>query len=478
MNKNKLGKVHFIGVGGIGVSALARWFLAQKWAVSGSDIEETPLTRELKKEGVKVKIGHKKGNVGRGLGLAIYTKAAGEKNPEYLAAKRLHVPLFSYPQALGELTRGYTTVAIAGAHGKSTTTALLALVLIEARFDPTVIVGTKLREFKGRNFRNGKSPWLVIEADEYGRALLNYSPAFAIVTNIDREHLDTYRDLADIKRTFLKFLSQTRPGGAIVLNRDDKNLTALSVRIRAIAKRSYFSVFWYSSKDKAAKKIKSTLKIPGAHNVSNALAAYTLATKVLGIPSGIALRAISKYRGSWRRFEYRGTCRMPARRSFREGGSGVACRVYDDYAHHPTEIKATLKAFREYFPRSPIICVFQPHQAKRLALLFDDFVNAFDDAHALILLPLYKVAGRDKEVREKSSRDLAIKIQKRNPRLSLRYLPSPTPASIKESIASLLTSSSLKTKPHTSSPVLVMMGAGNIVDLTKKLLGRKKSRLI
>jgi len=434
--------VHFVGVGGIGMSALARWFLAQRanpeqgrrvgspkgWSskiavkrlVSGSDLATSGITRELSKEGLKVKIGHKRGYISPKLGLVVYSLAVNSSNPELREARRLKIPNIPYPVAVGRLTETYKTIAIAGAHGKSTTTALVSLILRKAGLDPTVIVGTNLKEFArstgsgqgGKNFRAGRSQYLVLEADEFGRSFLHYSPTLAVITNIDREHLDTYKNLPEIKKAFLKFISNVKGGGAVILNKDSAHLLSLKNKISHIARQKKLKVFWYSIKRARNSQhsyvfadLHRVLKVPGEHNASNALAAYTVG-RALNIPRKKILSAISQYHGSWRRMEYRGSCYV----------SRVSCRVYDDYAHHPTEIKATLKAFKEKYSHSPIICIYQPHQALRLKKLFKEFLTAFDLADILILLPIYQVAGRDKIDKRYTSKKLAEAIKKKYPK--------------------------------------------------------------
>jgi UDP-N-acetylmuramate--alanine ligase len=476
---------HFIGIGGIGMSALTRWFLAQKWRVSGSDLAKSKITRELAKEGVKLKIRQKKARLGRQLGLVIYSQAIKSSNSELRMARRLRLASLSYPEAVGRLTEKYKTVAIAGAHGKSTTTALTALILKKAGFDPTVIVGTNLKEFGGKNFLSGKGPYLVLEADEFGRAFLHYSPALAVVTNIDKEHLDTYKNLTAVKNAFLKFLLRVKPGGALILNQDDKNLFSLKLRIKKIAKSKNLKVVWYSvlrnnrttniiqqllynrSKfatspahfsfgRRTAERIRKIIRIPGEHNVSNAAAAYAVG-RVLKIPENRILGAISKYRGSWRRMEYRGLLKAKS--------SKLKARVYDDYAHHPTEIKATLAAFREKFPKSKIVCVFQPHQAKRLQALFREFVTAFNDADITVLIPFYKVAGRDRMDSRFTSQTLAAAIQKKYPAKQVFYLANPR--KLKQFITKILRRSAYSPR---QSALVVMMGAGDIVNYTDTLV--------
>ncbi len=440
--------VYFIGIGGAGMSALARYFLSQNWAVLGSDLAESGIVAQLRKEGAKVKIGQKNGNITAKIDLIIYSQAIRPENPELQEARRLNINTLSYPKVIGELTRKYKTIAIAGAHGKSTTTALAALVLQKGGLDPTVIVGANLKEFGGKNFRagDGKNNYLVLEADEFGRAFLHYSPTYTIITNIDREHLDIYKNLIDIKKTFLQLIVNTHDGGTVVINRDNKYCYSLKEKITAIARNKKLKIIWYSLYDSAAKKIQKKIPIPGKHNISNALAVYYLG-KVLGVSEKNILAATGAYQGISRRMEYRG-----------EMKTGIS--VYDDYAHHPTEIKATLQAFREKFPKSTTICVFQPHQAKRLTVLFKEFQKAFDDADITIVLPLYKVPGRD-EASPLDSEKLVSEIKKRQPKKSIFYLDDPM--KIKTTIAAIQLL--LKQKSN-----LIMMGAGNIVQYTDNLL--------
>jgi UDP-N-acetylmuramate--alanine ligase len=445
--------IHFIGIGGIGMSALARYFLAQKLPVSGSDAAQSPITRALKKEGANVKIGHKKTNIGPEIGLVIYNRAIPARNPELLEAKRLKIPVLPYAQVLGEIVKSHETIAITGSHGKTTTTALAGIILMKNNFNPTIFIGSNLTELGGKNIRIGRSPHLVLEADDFGGAFLEYAPKIAIVTNIDREHLDFYKTFANLKKSFLQFLANVVGGGAMILNRDDKNLYSLRRPIAQLAKKNRIRVIWHSRADRSAKDIKKVLTIPGEHNVSNALAAYELG-RLLKIPHRNILRALGSYRGAWRRMEYRGVIHAGAR----------TIEVFDDYAHHPTEIKATLAGFREKFPTSPLICVFEPHQAQRLQSLFSDFRDSFSAADATVILPLYHVEGRDSAA-QKNSHDLVRAMQKKYPKKTILYCASPK--RLKKILTDLV-------KPiHTPrSPVLVMMGAGNIVNISDSLVAQ------
>src|SRR3989338_4155668 len=406
-------KAHFIGIGGIGVSSLARYFLSQNWLISGSDVSMSNEIAEIRQDGIRVKIGHKRSNITPDMAIVIYSQAIPMDNPEILEAKRLNLTLKSYPQVLGDLTRTHKTLAVAGSHGKSTTTALLGLIFLEAGLDPTVVIGTKLKEFGGKNFRLGKSEYLIIEADEYKDSFLNYHFDGAIITNVDREHFDHYKNFAGVKKGFTNFMGNLNKGGILVLNKDDKALPSLA------GKQRNKRVIGYSLKDvKRVKQIKKFLQIPGNHNISNALAAYSLA-RSFGVKEKIILKALSKYRGAWRRMEYKGVLRI---QNLEYRSKKTKALVYDDYAHHPTEIQATLKAFRDANPASPLICVFQPHQSKRLKILFKEFTESFSDADITVIVPIYRVAGRDVKPDKRDAEAFVSAIREKYPKQETFYL--------------------------------------------------------
>lgn len=453
--------VHFVGIGGIGVSALARFYRASGDKVTGSDMHASPLISELRREGIKVSIDHVASNVLPSADLVLYSAAVPRTNPELVKARKLGIETKSYAEAVGDLTRRYATFAVTGAHGKSTTTSLLALALVRAGLDPTVIVGTKLKEFGNTNFRKGKSGYLVLEADEYNRSFLHHSPAAAIILNIDREHLDTYRSLANVKRAFLKFANNIREGGLLAINRDDKNIRQIAGQFKKIARTRRLRLLWYSLKDFHGQ---FALKIPGAHNVSNALSVLTLLA-ASGIPQKPVIKALERYGGAWRRMEYRG----------RFNGIKRRVDVYDDYAHHPAEIRATILALREQYPRAHIVCVFQPHQAQRLKYLFREFASAFDDADALVLLDTYKVAGRDRFYKNRTAKNLADSISRRiaSRKVSAlsfaRYLSSP--ALLRAALVDACT------QPKPKNCVVAMMGAGDIVNYTGQIVKKARSAI-
>ncbi|MFH1188462.1 MAG: UDP-N-acetylmuramate--L-alanine ligase [bacterium] len=460
--KNK--KVHFIGIGGIGVSSLARYFLSQNWTVSGSDVAMSDLVSELRSDGITVHIGHKSANVPRNASLVVYSNAITSDNPELATAYERNFTVQSYPQALGDVTKQYTTIAIAGSHGKSTTTALVALILEKAGLDPTVIIGTKLKEFGNSNFRSGKGKYLVIEADEYKGAFWNYSPNVALITNIDREHLDFYKDLNDVKKSFIKFINNIKPTGRVFINQDNAGIHSIVGKIKVP-----FSWYGFTENKSRTKKVSSALYLPGLHNVSNALGAFSVA-KHIGVSEKVILAVFKEYHGSWRRMEYKGYF------------AGTKHKVFDDYGHHPTEIQATLSAFRATYPRSPLICVFQPHQVKRLQILFKQFVSAFDNADAVFLFDVYTVAGRDNTSMNDGptlSEQLSISVSKRkNGPHTVVYLPQSKllPDLLKEELVTRI----YELQHHyvfEKPAIILMMGAGTIVDVTPQLLQQEEKEM-
>ncbi len=414
---------------------MAQYYLAKGHKVSGSDLVASEITDFLKKKGVKIFIGQYGKNIEKGIDLVIYSPAVKPNNAEFKKAKKLKIKLQSYPEALGELTKQHFTIAVSGAHGKSTTTAMIGLILTEAGLDPTVIVGTKVKEFGGSNFREGRSKLLVIEACEYDSSFLHYEPKIIVITNIDKEHLDYFKTFANVKKAFLKFAAKLSADGFLVLNADDQYKPEITT--------PKFKVVDYSLKHPEAKRIKNILKIPGAHNVSNALAALSVA-RILVIPDSVTFKALSEFSGTWRRFEVN------------DGrANGKKITVISDYGHHPNEIAATLKAAREKYKKKIIWCVFQPHQHQRTYYLFNDFVKTFQEAPIdnVIITDIYDVAGREtKKISSGvSSKKLVEKIKKEN----VVYLPMDRLEKyIKENIS--------------AGDVLIIMGAGDIYKLADK----------
>ena len=459
-------KIHFIGIGGIGVSALAQYYLSRGCQVFGSDIQESEITKALQKKGVKVFIGHKAKNLAKSVDLVVHTSATPEDNPELLKAKKLQatsykLQVLTYSKALGSLTKKYFTIAVAGTHGKSTTTAMVSLILIKAGLDPTVIVGAKLKEFGDSNFRMGiqspvasrQSPVFVIEACEHEKAFLDYWPKIIVITNIEKEHLDYYKNLRNILSAFKKFVLCLPKSGFLIANKDDKNIQNI---ISNQIKNPEFKIRRYSlSQKKDAKKLKKILKIPGRHNIQNALGALAVA-RILKISDKVSFEALAGYRGIWRRFEI-----------FSAVLNAERYTLISDYAHHPTEIKATLQAAREKFKKRRIVLVFQPHQYKRTKLFFNDFVKCFDEADFLILNEIYGVEGREKE-KEISSENLAAAIQKRWQKLRYKNKNVIFVKNQKSILKKL--SEIIKRKD-----ALIVMGAGDIYNLTVDLTKTNKN---
>jgi len=429
-------KIHLIGIGGIGVSALAQYYHNKGHKVSASDLVSSEITDFMKNKGVKVFIGkHKAKNITKDIDLVIYSPAVKKDNPELMKAKSYKLQTKSYPEALGELTKEYYTIAVAGAHGKSTTTAIIGQVLAEAGIDPTVIVGTKVKEFGGSNFRAGKSKLLVIEACEYDSSFLHYSPKIIVVTNVDKEHLDYFKTFANVKKAFTDFIARLPVNGFLVFNNDDEFIPRFE--------NPKFKTAVYSLRQAEAKKIKKILKVPGEHNISHSLAALQVA-RILAIPDGIIYKALSEFEGTWRRFEERDL-----------KIKNLKLKIISDYAHHPNEIKATLKAAREKYPKKRILCVFQPHQHQRTYYLFNDFVKVFREAPVdkVIITDIYDVAGREtKNIKRRvNSKKLVEKIKRED---VIYCATNQLEKQVKENIK--------------SGDVLIIMGAGDIYKFAEK----------
>jgi len=458
--------IHFIGIGGIGVSALARYYREKGHEVSGSDLASSEITQGLEKLGVKIAIGESSGlNVAPETDLVVYSPAVQEDNAERLRAKELAIPCKSYPECLGELTKQYYTIAISGTHGKSTTTSMIALLLTKAGFDPTVIVGTKVREFGNSNCRVGKSKYLVIEADEHFASFLNYWPKMAVLTTVEEDHLDYYKNLDNIVKTFERYITHLRDDGVLIANGDDKNIEKIIFNSQsAISKDTREGVIYkiqkYSIKQPEAETLRRILEVPGEHNVSNALAALAVARE-LGIPDETSFTALGEFTGTWRRFEI-----------FQTELDGIPYTLVSDYGHHPTEVKVTVLGAKAKWPDRPLWLVYQPHQYQRTYLLFDAFVEVLASLpiEKLILADIYDVAGREEtEIRKKvSSQKLLEAIGKRNLQARDRTVYIADIADIPQYLASHLK----------GGEVVMVMGAGSIYNLTLHLTNSKKMEKI
>ncbi len=379
----KYKKIHFIGIGGIGVSALARMMILIGKRVIGSDQSNSLVTQKIEELGGKILIGHQTSNLLEDTDLLIYSPAINKDNPELIKAKKLNIPCYSYPQALGLISKKKYTIAISGTHGKTTTTAMLADIFIQAEKDPTVVVGSFLNKQK-ENFILGQSRYFIVEACEYKKSFLKLRPNILIITNIEADHLDYYGRLNKIIKAFAKLIKKVPEDGYIIANLNDENIQqALKIA------KSKAKIIDYSEND-----LKIKLKIPGKHNLANAQAGFC-AAQALGINQKYILEALKEFSGTWRRFEYKGKTEQKA-------------LIYTDYAHHPTEIKATLAAAREKYPDKKIIAVFQPHLYSRTKLLLNDFAQSFDQIDKIIVTDIY--AAREKIDKSIHSQDLVEKI--------------------------------------------------------------------
>lgn len=419
-------KIHFVGIGGIGVSALAGILNAQGKKISGSDKEISRLTRNLAKAGVKIFEGHAAGNVVHS-DFVVHSLAIPVFNPELKEARRKRIPILSYPQAVGELTKLYRTIAVSGTHGKSTICAMLAKILVENNYDPTVIVGTTLRELDRKNFRLGKSKLLILEACEYKRAFLNYAPQIIVLHTLDPDHLDYYKDFKDYINAFREFADKLPRDGYFFGNLDDEDIHDTLQNIQA-KKFPVYNTFTYGMQYAASdfylhgtqiiKQGKTAgelnLKIPGEHNRMNALAAFAVSS-ALGLAPKRILKSLNAYKGSSRRFEFKGCIRSGCvRRCTR--AKGKTTLVIDDYAHHPVEIRATLQAAREKFPDKKLCAVFQPHQYSRTKKLLKEFGKAFKDADSVIIPNIYEVRDNAADKKSVSAEKLVNEIKKHHPR--------------------------------------------------------------
>lgn len=403
-------KVHFIGIGGISMSALAEILLEKNFQVSGSDTNSSKATERLKSKGAKIYIGQISENITSDIDLVVYTAAISEDNEELLKAKNSKIPLMDRAEFLGEIMKGHKyNVAVSGTHGKTTTTSMLSSITLEANMDPTILVGGNL-DIIGGNVHIGHSPYFITEACEYKESFLKFFPFIGVILNIDADHLDYYKDIEEIQQAFIKFARLIPQEGYLVCCADDKRMeevisnvncnvisygiekgevTAKNIRFDKEG-RALFEVY------KSDKKLFSlNLSVPGKHNILNALASISVSL-ILNISIDYIKKGLKDFRGTHRRFEIKGKRK------------GVV--VIDDYAHHPTEIKATLSAAKNY-PHKRIVCVFQPHTFSRTISLFKEFTAAFDNVDELILADIF--AAREKDTGEISSSMLCDEIVKR-----------------------------------------------------------------
>jgi UDP-N-acetylmuramate--alanine ligase len=466
----KIQRVHFVGIGGIGMSGIAEVLLNLGYKISGSDLKRSAATDRLKSMGAIIFEGHASDNV-TGADVVVTSSAISSLNPEVVEAARLHVPVIQRAEMLAELMRLKYGIAIAGMHGKTTTTSMVAAVLAGGGLDPTVVVGGRV-DAMGSNARLGRSQYLVAEADESDRSFLKLSPILSVVTNIDREHMDCYRNMHDVKRAFLDFMDRVPFYGMLVLCNDDPVLRRLFAKVRrrmmtyGTRKGSDFLIRLNPARPGALVRPNSfkvsyrgadlgefRLHVPGLHNVLNATAAIAVGIG-LDIPVAQICEALEQFRGVDRRFQLRG-----------EAG-GVA--VIDDYGHHPTEIRATLAAARQCGYRK-IHVIFQPHRYTRTRDLMKEFAAAFSDADSLFVLDIY--AASEQPIEGITGEALARKIaESRNHSAgvgtssdSIRYVPS-----FEEAV--LATTSAAE-----PGDMILTLGAGSVSQLGPMLLEKLRT---
>lgn len=389
----RIKKIHFIGIGGAGMSGIAEVLLNQGYAISGSDINQSAVTNRLQAKGAQIFIGHSASNI-KGVDVVVNSTAVDESNPEIICARERRIPVVRRAEMLGELMRYRHGIAVAGTHGKTTTTSLVASVLAAGNLDPTFVIGGLLNS-AGSNAQLGASRYLVAEADESDASFLHLQPMIAIVTNIDADHMDTYDgDFANVKKTFVEFLHNLPFYGLAVLCGDDPVVREIipeiarpivtygfeghndyrAVDIEQSGSTSSFKVF----RPDGHAPLQITLGMPGQHNVLNALAAIAVATDE-GVSDEAIKTGLEGFQGVGRRFQVYGNYSI-------EDGEAM---LVDDYGHHPRELQATVAAIREGWPERRLLMVFQPHRYSRTRDLYEDFVDILTQVDALVLLEVY-----------------------------------------------------------------------------------------
>ncbi len=456
--KNK--HIHFIGIGGIGMSGIALLCLKQGYKVTGSDVKPSRITEKLKEESASIYIGHKKENLNKKPDLVVYSSAVTFQNPELRAAVSLNIPIWQRGVFLGQLMKGKIGIAVSGSHGKTTTSSLITTMLNQLGYKPTAMIGAVVERFDG-NVLLGNGKYFVTEADESDGSFLSLAPTYAVITNIDPEHLDYYSDMDHILQAYLEFANKVSPKGALICCGDDENIKKITPKIKRRILRYGFrttntlyaeegkfhnaqSEFNCIYKKHKLGKIK--LNIPGEHNILNAMAAVLLGLD-MGIKFNDIKKAIEKYHGAERRLQIKTEVKDVL--------------VIDDYAHHPSEIQATLKACKN-FGKKRIITVFQPHRYTRTRFLYKEFARAFTDIDLLILTDIYPASEQPiYGVTSKCIYDEVVRLRRRN--VNVTYLT-------KEQICQHLLNVVRK------DDLVIIMGAGDIYRVADEFVEKLKAR--
>ncbi|MFH1536456.1 MAG: UDP-N-acetylmuramate--L-alanine ligase [Patescibacteria group bacterium] len=456
MEIDKIKKIYFIGIGGIGISGLARVLKQMGKEVVGSDSVKTEITDELKKEGIKVYTKQKEKNVPADFDLYVYSAAVPKKNPERQKIKDLGLEdkELSYFEAVAEVMKEYEyPIAISGTHGKTTTCAMISEILIEAGLDPTMIVGSKVKQLDS-NARLGKNKkYFIIEACEHKEHMMKLHPKAIVLTNIEEDHLDYYRDLEHIEMTFQNYINKLPSNGLLIKNNDDSESNNLGYDGKIVSYGIEEEADVLAKAIKVEDKIQKfkvngsnyELHIPGRFNILNALAAITLA-KELNIDDEVIVKAISKFQGTWRRFEVLGEYK----------GSVVV----SDYAHHPTAVAGLIKAAKDFYPKHRVFIAFQPHQHSRTKKLFQQFTKSFDEADFIVIQEIWDVLGREeKNDQDISSKDLVKEVEKNGKYVFYSKDAQQTKRIIDEHLE--------------KNNVLLIAGAGDIYLLAESLCSKK-----
>lgn len=429
LDLSNIKRIHFVGIGGIGMSALARLFLNKGFQISGSDMSESNLINDLKREGVKFYDTQKKENITNDIDLVIFTAAVPIDHPEIIEAQNLNIPYHTYAEILGQVTKDFHTIAVSGTHGKTTTTAMTQHLLSNLNLKPHAIIGSliKKEDQSLTNYIKGDSQYFVVEACEYKKSFLNLFPKIIIITNLEEDHLDFYNDLEDIQNTFSEFVSRLPQDGYLICNTNDKNL-------KPVLQKAKCNIINYLDYLKDVPE----MKVFGEHNNLNAACAIAV-SKIIN-SDNTDFSGLNYFSGTWRRMEFKGQTE----------NSNL---IYDDYAHHPTEIKASLKSLKEKFPNKKINLIFQPHLYSRTRELFDDFVISLSGADNVLLAPIY--AAREKFDSSISSQSLSEKINSKfgiNKSIALNSF-----SEIKEKIKEL--------DLNNQDLIFLTMGAGDIYQV-------------
>ncbi|MGM0378706.1 MAG: UDP-N-acetylmuramate--L-alanine ligase [Bacillota bacterium] len=454
INLNTDMHIHFIGIGGIGNSAIAKILLNQGFKVSGSDLKKSDITQDLSQKGAIINIGHKKEHV-QNADLVVFSSAITNKNPEMIQAENQNIKTINRAEMLGYLIDEYKkSIAVSGTHGKTTTTSMITHIMNELELNPTALIGGNLESINGNTAIGKKEDIIITEACEYKKNFLNLKPTYGIILNIEEDHLDYFEDINDIAESFIEFAKNIDKDGALIVNNDNYN----TKRIEQYIETNYITIGIEQESDYQAKNItfdnnsfptfeiykseeslgKCTLNVPGKHNIYNALSAIVLSNIFINDINKV-INAISSFKGVHRRFEFKGEFNK--------------AKIVDDYAHHPTEIKATLNAAKKMSYKK-IRCVFQPHTFSRTKELLNEFAIAFKEADEIIITDIY--AAREENTFDISSKDLVKEINKNHSNVNY--------------IGSLKDCSKFLEENIKENELILLLGAGDINKISDYLL--------